>query len=57
MARERNTQPTTADTPLTPSEAVFVREYLIDLNGTRHYQIAFPTVSVRSARVPAVSKG
>jgi phage terminase small subunit len=38
---------------LTPSERVFVDEYLVDRNGTRAYRAAFPGVAARSARTLA----
>jgi phage terminase small subunit len=36
-------------TPLTPSQERFCQEYLIDLNATRAYKAAYPTVSLNSA--------
>jgi phage terminase small subunit len=49
--KQTRATPSAAATALTPSEEVFVAEYLVDLNATRAYQVAFPGSTYGSARV------
>jgi len=51
MARAHRTP--SAEAPLTPAEQVFVEQYLVDLNGTRAYRVAFPGAAYGSARALA----
>ena len=39
--------------PLTESQKVFCNEYILDYNGTRSYQVAYPDASYDSAKVNA----
>lgn len=53
MARTRITAEAPEPDDLTPSERVFVQEYLIDRNGTRAYRVAYPGAGYATAKKQA----